>query len=158
MGRFLSLMLAMCALFFEGFAQRQVQGIARPDLNTGKTNFRSGELRSDTQFSFEDIQFWVGSGSNRAALVIEWHDGTQPDAMVWGYKWDGEASGHDMIVAIAKADPRLVLLTQYTGPMGYTIDGIGYSESTMNIQYNLQEAKDYPRNAFDFDLPIKNTL
>lgn len=42
MGRFLSLMLAMCALFFEGFAQRQVQGIARPDLNTGKTNFRSG--------------------------------------------------------------------------------------------------------------------
>ena len=67
--------------------------------------------------------------------------------MVWGYKWDGEASGHDMIVAIAKADPRLVLLTQYTGPMGYTIDGIGYSESTMNIQYNLQEAKDYPRNA-----------
>ena len=97
MGRFLSLMLAMCALFFEGFAQRQVQGIARPDLNTGKTNFRSGELRSDTRFSFEDIQFWVGSGSNRAALVIEWHDGTQPDAMVWGYKWDGEASGHDMI-------------------------------------------------------------
>ena len=158
MGRFLSLMLAMCALFFEGFAQRQVQGIARPDLNTGKTNFRSGELRSDTRFSFEDIQFWVGSGSNRAALVIEWHDGTQPDAMVWGYKWDGEASGHDMIVAIAKADPRLVLLTQYTGPMGYTIDGIGYSESTMNIQYNLQEAKDYPRNAFDFDLPIENTL
>ena len=68
MGRFLSLMLAMCALFFEGFAQRQVQGIARPDLNTGKTNFRSGELRSDTRFSFEDIQFWVGSGSNRAAL------------------------------------------------------------------------------------------
>ena len=64
MGRFLSLMLAMCALFFEGFAQRQVQGIARPDLNTGKTNFRSGELRSDTRFSFEDIQFWVGSGSN----------------------------------------------------------------------------------------------
>lgn len=59
MGRFLSLMLAMCALFFEGFAQRQVQGIARPDLNTGKTNFRSGELRSDTRFSFEDIQFWV---------------------------------------------------------------------------------------------------
>ena len=62
-----------------------LQGIARPDLNTGKTNFRSGELRSDTLFSFEDIQFWVGSGSNRAALVIELHDGTQPDAMVWGY-------------------------------------------------------------------------
>ena len=31
-------------LVFEGFAQRQVQGIARPDLNTGKTNFRSGEF------------------------------------------------------------------------------------------------------------------
>lgn len=156
--RFLSLIVAMCALFFQGFAQRQVQGIARPDLDTGKANFRSGELRSDTQFSFDDIQFWVGSGSNRAALVIEWHDGTQPDAMVWGYKWDGEASGHDMIVAIAKSDPRLVLLTQYTGWMGYTISGIGYSENTMNIQYDLEEAKVYPRNAFDFDLPIENTL
>ena len=57
MGRFLSLMLAMCALFFEGFAQRQVQGIARPDLNTGKTNFRSGELRSDTRFHLKTFSF-----------------------------------------------------------------------------------------------------
>lgn len=57
---------------------------------------------------------------------------------------DGEASGHDMIVAIAKADPRLVLLTQYTGPMGYTIDGIGYSESTMNINTTCKKPKIIP--------------
>lgn len=32
----------------------------------------------DSDFTMEDIQFWVGSGINKAALVIEWHDGKNP--------------------------------------------------------------------------------
>ena len=77
------------------------------------------QLRADASFSFDDIQFWVGSGSKRAALVIEWHDGNRPDAMVWGYRWDGEATGHDMIVAIAKADQKL----RFINPI-YGLDGL----------------------------------
>ena len=51
-------------------------------------------------FTFDDIEFWVGSGANRAALVIDWvEDTTEPPALVWGYRWDGAANGRDMLQA-----------------------------------------------------------
>ena len=51
--------------------------------------------------SFDDIQFWAGNGTNRSALVIEWNDGKIPSAMAWGYRWNGQATGLDMLKAIA---------------------------------------------------------
>ncbi|MDD2951760.1 MAG: Ig-like domain-containing protein [Parabacteroides sp.] len=147
--------MALCAIGVS--AQGLVQGQPHPSARYIPTKPES-QLRADASFSFDDIQFWVGSGSKKAALVIEWHDRNSPDAIVWGYRWDGEANGHDMIVAIAQADPRLVLLTQYTGWMGYTIDGIGYGESRLNISYDLEGAKSESHNAFKFEPPITNTL
>ena len=157
MRKILSLFFVMALCVVGLSAQGLVQGQPHPSAPNVLAKTKS-QLRADASFSFDDIQFWVGSGSKRAALVIEWHDGNQPDAMVWGYRWDGEATGHDMIVAIAQADPRLVLLTQYTGWMGYTIDGIGYGESRLNISYDLEGAKSEPKNAFKFEPPITNPL
>ena len=51
--------------------------------------------------SFENIQYWVGSGPHRAALVLQWNDGLQPVSVAWGYRWDGQATGMDMLRAIA---------------------------------------------------------
>ncbi|MFM8365495.1 MAG: PEP-CTERM sorting domain-containing protein [Verrucomicrobiota bacterium] len=51
--------------------------------------------------SFEDINYWVGEGPNRAAMVIQWNDGINPGALAWGYRWSGNATGLDMINAIA---------------------------------------------------------
>lgn len=157
MRKILSLFFVMALCVVGLSAQGLVQGQPHPSAPNVLAKTKS-QLRADASFSFDDIQFWVGSGSKRAALVIEWHDGNRPDAMVWGYRWDGEATGHDMIVAIAQADPRLVLLTQYTGWMGYTIDGIGYGESRLNISYDLEGAKSEPKNAFKFEPPITNPL
>ena len=140
MRKFLSFFFVMAFYVVGAYAQVLVQGQPHPFARNISTKQES-QLRADASFTFDDIQYWVGNGSNKAALVIEWHDGNRPDAMVWGYRWDGEATGHDMIVAIAQADPRLVLLTQYTGWMGYTIDGIGYGESILNISYDLEGAK-----------------
>lgn len=136
------------------FAQTTVQGQFHP---TAKhiPQTKTIETKSNTSFSFKDIKYWVGSGSNEAALMIEWHDGKNPDAIVWGFRWNGSATGHDMIVAIAKADPRLLLLTQQTGPMGYTICGLGYSDSKLNITYDLEGAKAHPeKNLFRFSEPF----
>ncbi|MCE9356133.1 Ig-like domain-containing protein [Parabacteroides distasonis] len=156
MRKILSLFFVMALCVVGLSAQGLVQGQPHPSAPNvlAKTKF---QLRADASFSFDDIQFWVGSGSKRAALVIEWHDGNRPDAMVWGYRWDGEATGHDMIVAIAKADPKLLLLTQYTGWMGYTIDGIGYGDN-LDVRYDLDGAKNEPKNAFKFEPPITNPL
>lgn len=51
--------------------------------------------------SFDDIQHWTGSGTNRAALVLQWNDAFSPSSLVWGYRWDGQATGLDMLRAIA---------------------------------------------------------
>ena len=157
MRKFLSFFFVMAFYVVGAYAQVLVQGQPHPSARNISTKQES-QLRADASFTFDDIQYWVGNGSNKAALVIEWHDGNRPDAIVWGYRWDGEATGHDMIVAIAQADPRLVLLTQYTGWMGYTIDGIGYGESRLNISYDLEGAKSEPKNAFKFEPPITNPL
>ena len=51
-------------------------------------------------FSISNLEYWVGSGSNRAALVVDWHDESRPHALAWGYRWDGQARGLDMWQAV----------------------------------------------------------
>ncbi len=57
--------------------------------------------------SLDDIEYWVGEGSNRAGLVIDWQDGITPQSIMWGYRWDGTATGEDMLNAIVASDTRL---------------------------------------------------
>ena len=83
-----------------------------------------------------DIQLWTGSGTNRAALVIEWNspevfnNSTVPapvanKTMVWGYKFNGEATGTEMVKAILASDHRLYAIEVDT--YGTFIEGIGYN-------------------------------
>ncbi|MCL1921857.1 MAG: hypothetical protein FWG50_12435, partial [Kiritimatiellaeota bacterium] len=58
-------------------------------------------------FSLDAIERWTGTGSCRAALVIDWHDGTRPHALAWGFRFDPPATGLDMLNAITAADPGL---------------------------------------------------
>jgi len=62
-------------------------------------------------------------------LIIQWNDGRTPDALVWGYKWNGTKKGYDMIADIAKADKRLFLLTYNEIMLGKAIAGVGYNFS-----------------------------
>ncbi len=55
--------------------------------------------------TLDDIDYWVGSGTNRSAVVIDWNDGR--DSLAWGYRWDGAATGEDMLLSILDADLRL---------------------------------------------------
>ena len=77
--------------------------------------------------SLDDIEFWVGAGANRAGLVIDWAEGSdEPAALAWGYRWDGTATGRDMLVAVLTADDRLFakLGGSHTNPV--SVYGIGY--------------------------------
>lgn len=75
--------------------------------------------------TFEDVQFWVGTGSHRAALVIDWNDGKTAESLLWGYRWDGAATGFDMFQAVVSADPRLFAHLG-TFSFGTAVMGIGY--------------------------------
>jgi len=67
----------------------------------------------------DDIKFWSGSGTNRAALLIQWNDGGTPSSLVWGFRWNGTATGIDMLHAVAGSseirDPAGVLLSSTNG-------------------------------------------
>lgn len=109
-------------------------------LVAGLTSIAEASPYSD--FDFDDITYWVGSGSNQAALVIEWNDGKEPQTIVWGYRWDGTATGADMLAAIsgsgyatggpfsgnmAGADSRLYTQLQWwSGYDAYTVYAFGY--------------------------------
>lgn len=70
-------------------------------------------------------------GDNESALIVQFDEPeeTNPGAIVWGYRWPKgeERTSDEMIRAIARESSDLVILVQYTGGMGSTLDGIGYS-------------------------------
>jgi hypothetical protein len=75
--------------------------------------------------TMEDVQFWVGAGANEAALVIDWRDGKTAESLLWGYRWDGTATGLDMLEAVVTTDPRLFAhLGTYV--WGTATFGLGY--------------------------------
>ena len=98
-----------------------VQGHERPDITARMAQMparaAADEAVEDTDFSFDDIEFWVGTGSDSAALVIDWYD-DKGGTLVWGYLFDAaddvQNTGYAMVAAVAKADPRFVLLTHNT--------------------------------------------
>ncbi len=104
---------------------------------------------------FDDIKIWAGTGSNRAAFVADWNDGKGPESLVWGYRWDGTATGKDMLDAILAADSRLFAATAYNGGvlfgLGYDLDGDGggYAVGTLgNDNGQANDADDHYREGW----------
>ncbi len=96
--------------------------------------------------SFENIQYWVGSGPHRAALVLQWNDGLQPVSVAWGYRWDGEATGMDMLRAIAGTtrieDPAGDLVRTGWGADGRLSLGLveySFGLSVLSLEYSPRE-------------------
>jgi hypothetical protein len=88
-------------------------------------------------FTFADVEFWVGSGANEAAIVIDWNgqDGAGAQSLAWGYRWDGDATGQDMLTAVINADANLYGRFAAFGfgdalvGLGYDTDGDGFGIS-----------------------------
>lgn len=80
--------------------------------------------------SLDDIAYWTGAGANRAALAIDFDgDSTTDHALVWGFRWDGAATGRDMLDAIVASDPRLFARIGDSGPQLGGVMGLGYDRS-----------------------------
>ncbi len=88
--------------------------------------------------SLDDIQFWCGSGTNRAALVIHWNspevrnntavpDPVAEKSLAWGYRFNGTATAEDMFNAVVAADHRLFVTSTEPSPgFGAFVYSIGY--------------------------------
>jgi hypothetical protein len=85
------------------------------------------DVHASAVASFDDIQFWTGAGAHRAAIVIDWDSTSATDAaLAWGYRWNGQASGEDMLRAVLAADSRLFAKLSVPGDYGISVWGLGY--------------------------------
>ncbi len=86
---------------------------------------------------WDQIQHWAGdpAGEKKCALVIDFQDEFDSRALVWGYRWNGTATGEDMIRAIAGQSSCLTAMVQYTGSMGSTLNGLGISTGRDNLNH-----------------------
>lgn len=96
-----------------------------------------GACFSANALSLDEIQFWAGTGTNRAAMVIEW---SSPEvltntavpapiltkSLAWGFRFDGNATAEDMFNAILAADPRLFALVNSMDSTGKYVMALGY--------------------------------
>lgn len=110
-------------------------------------------VRGAINFSASDVQYWVGTGSNRAVVVIAWDDYSTPTALAWGVRWNGTVSALDIIDSIQTYDSRFsngssatlsnvtytdggVTLSSEINYWCYTVNGtwatVGYSGYTMS--------------------------
>lgn len=128
MKKFYLFTLLFLFVFFTN-AQIKVQGVLRNDIQ-GTTNQLNVAAPSIT---FSDIKYWIGTGSNEAAFVVQWNDGKNPDALVWGFRWNGTATGADMIKAIAKEDQRFFTLLYQGTPQGIAVGGFGFDLDGQNL-------------------------
>jgi hypothetical protein len=98
-------------------------------LNTVAVLLFVPEIAAAPVSSFDEIAYWVGNGGNRAALAIDWfEDSTDKPALVWGFRWDGAATGQTMLSAVIAADPRLFAKSGGAGGLGSALYGLGYDD------------------------------
>jgi hypothetical protein len=84
--------------------------------------------------TFADITQWFGSGPNEAALVIDWDgDDASNDSLVWGFRWNGNASSEDMFRAVVSGDPKLFARITPPSSFGIGVLGIGYDANHNGI-------------------------
>ncbi|MDR2123137.1 MAG: hypothetical protein LBP34_08430 [Flavobacteriaceae bacterium] len=137
---------------------KKVQGIIHDGLRNAKIRTQPKQakqlqnLKNNTDtINFNSILFWVGTGDNRAALVIKWNDSLgNVNARVWGYRWNKNETktSKDLLTAVANADPRFTVLMQDTGISPATKDTLNYAIS--GIGYNFTASRRAPALFFDY--------
>jgi hypothetical protein len=74
---------------------------------------------------FSRIEYWSGEGTNRAALVVDWNNGGRPEALAWGFRWNGEATALNLWQAVTNADRGLTGIMTNDGGKTH-ITGVEY--------------------------------
>ncbi len=78
-------------------------------------------------FGFNDIKQWLGDGTNRCAVVVDFNDGGTGDrSFAWGYRWNGDAPNVKAILdEITVYDTRLKMFAR-SSDYGTFIDAFAY--------------------------------
>lgn len=69
--------------------------------------------------TIDDVASWVGTGADSAVIVIDFNDGGNPESFVFGYLFNGTATGKDALIAL---DTSLTNLDIAISTSGYLND------------------------------------
>ena len=100
------------------------------DINVSPT-------RTITDFPASDVQFWVGSGTNSAVVVIGWDDNPsgQNFALAWGVHWNGNCTAVNMLDSISAYDERFTYNITTSGWMSNMSYNDGELISGSSLEY-----------------------
>lgn len=95
----------------------------------------------DATIAFEDINYWVGEGTDSAVLIVNY--GVPDTAFAWGYLFNGTTTAQTMVAAIAAADPRFSVVGDDPSVDGDLLFAIGVDDTLKlspvdpNLGYNF---------------------
>ncbi len=79
-------------------------------------------------FSSDDVDFWVGTGTDSTLLIIDFQTGTGTSSFVWGYLHNGAVTGETILNDVTAADPSLnvVIASEFLNDITYNdFSGLG---------------------------------
>lgn len=86
----------------------------------------NAQAQQDSTIDPSQIRYWVGEGESQAILAVNWAD---PDTcLAWGYRFDGNITVKEMMVAIADADHRF----SFDAPSSFVND-IMYNDGFLDL-------------------------
>ena len=110
------------------------------------TGIKAQEV-TDATIAFEDIQYWVGEGSDSAVLIVNF--GSPDTAFAWGYLFNGSATVQQMTDAITAADPRFWVVDR---PSYYPDGDIFFVISTGDTLSLSGRDEEYPYNYWEANI------
>jgi hypothetical protein len=117
-----------------------------------------GKTAHSAPFSFDDVVLWYGSGANRAALAIDWIDtAAEPPAIVWGYRWNGAATGASMLTAIVAGDPRLFAKLGGSPGNATAVYGLGY-DADGDREFAIDDGTTFDANGLAYSGPADGAV
>lgn len=85
--------------------------------------------------TFDDIHYWIGEGTNRCGVVVDWAG--YETAKAWGYRWNGTCTNLlEVVRRIAHEDPRLKLGVQRMGTL-WDLYFFGYDVNDCHPAWDL---------------------
>ncbi|HNQ72671.1 MAG TPA: hypothetical protein PKN95_03575 [Verrucomicrobiota bacterium] len=117
--------------------------------------------------TLDEIQFWAGAGTNRAAMIIHWSapeartntavpDPVADQSRAWGYRWNGVAQVRDLFHAILAADQQLFAVLPPADAGELSVLGFGY-DANNNGRFGLRQGTNLLTGATPFSGPAAFT-
>ena len=143
-------------------ADLKVQGVPYKKVPGSAKRMQTPQRASATGgiTGLDDIRFWAGDGYKRAAIVFQWNVDGETHSRAYGYRFNSEATGFDMLKAVVEEAPELFAQVSYTtNPEGYILGGAGYNPKrgekitliSNGETYDLATDQLFESGGYDFD-------